>query len=136
MRAVLDTNVFISGLLLPRSVPGQIISAWRGGQFGLVLSESMLVEIGKVLAYPKIRNRLRWNDETIANFLALLRFEAEVVMPETIKATVPRDANDDMVLATLLASGADCLVTGDQDLLDLADRYPIVMPADFARRIF
>lgn len=136
MRAVLDTNVFVSGLLLPRGVPGQIVAAWRGGQFGLVLSEPLLLEIGAVLAYPKIRKRLRWNDETVANYLALLRFEAEVVMPEAGKAAVPRDADDDMVLATLLASGADYLVTGDQDLLDLADRYPIVLPADFARRIF
>lgn len=136
MRAVLDTNVFVFGLLLPRSVPGQIVAAWRGGQFGLVLSEPMLVEIGKVLAYPKIRKRLCWDDETIANYLALLRFEAEVVALKAMKATVPRDANDDMVLATLLASGADFLVTGDQDLLALAGQHPIVMPADFARRIF
>lgn len=136
MRAVLDTNVFVSGLLLPRSVPGQIVSAWRVGQFGLVLSEPMLVEVGKVLAYPKIRKRLRWDDESIANYLALLRFEAEVVVLKAGMPAVPRDANDNMVLATLLTSGADFLVTGDQDLLALAGQYSIVMPADFARRIF
>ena len=136
MRAVLDTNVFVSGLLLPRSVPGQIVAAWRSGQFGVVLSEPMLVEIGKVLAYPKIRKRLRWDDETIATYLALLRFETEVVSLDAIQATVPRDKDDDMILATLLGSGADFLVTGDQDLLALAGQYPIVLPADFARRIF
>lgn len=136
MRAVLDTNVFVSGLLLPRSVPGQIVTAWRGGHFGVVLSEPMLVEIGSVLAYPKIRKRLGWGDETIATYLALLRFEAEVVSLDAIPVAVPRDADDDMVLATLLASAADFLVTGDQDLLSLAGRYPIMTPADFARRIF
>lgn len=39
------------------------------------------------------------------------------------------------MLATLLAalaeSGADYLITGDKDLLALADRYPIVTPAQF-----
>lgn len=46
-----------------------------------------------------------------------------------------RDTNDQPVLATLLAalnaSGADYLVTGDKDLLALAERYPIVTPATF-----
>ncbi len=41
-----------------------------------------------------------------------------------------------MVLATLLASKADCLVTGDADLLALAGTYPILTPADFVGRIF
>lgn len=136
MRAVLDTNVFVSGLLLPRSAPGQIVAAWRGGQFGVVLSEPLLLEIGQVLAYPKINKRLRWNEEMLASYLTLLRFETEVVALEPMHASVPRDADDDMVLATLLTSKADCLVTGDQDLLALAGQYAIVAPADFARRIF
>jgi uncharacterized protein len=38
--------------------------------------------------------------------------------------------------AALLASKADCLVTGDLDLLTLADTYPILSPADFVSRIF
>jgi putative PIN family toxin of toxin-antitoxin system len=136
VRAVLDTNVFVSGLLLPRSVPGQIVAAWRGGQFGAVLSEPMLLEIGQVLAYPKISKRLCWSEETLASYLTLLRFETEVVVLDAMHASVPRDADDDMVLATLLASGADFLVTGDQDLLVLAGQHSIVTPADFARRIF
>ena len=51
------------------------------------------------------------------------------------KASVPRDPGDDPVLATLLASGADCLVGGDSDLLALRDRFPIRTPAEFARRL-
>ena len=34
----------------------------------------------------------------------------------------------------LIAAGADCLVSGDKDLLALADRYPILTPADFCAR--
>lgn len=135
MQVVLDTNVFVSGLMLPGSTHGQIITAWWDAQFGLVLSEPMLAEIGKVLVYPKIRKRLGWDAATIANYLLLLRFEAEVVGIDAVSASVPRDAGDDMVLATLLAGKAEFLVTGDQDLLALATDYPIVTPADFARRI-
>lgn len=136
MRAVIDTNVFVSGLMLPNSTPGRIISAWRTGHFSLVLSQPMLDEIGAVLNYPKIRKRLAWNDDTINRYLTILRFEAEIADIRQTSAVVPRDAKDNMVLATLIASKADFLVTGDIDLLSLADSQPIISPADFAKRIF
>jgi uncharacterized protein len=136
VRAVIDTNVFISGLMLPKSTPGRIINAWRTGHFSLVLSEPMLAEISRVLGYPKIRKRIGWDNDTISRYVMLLRFEAEISDIRKTAAHVPRDAKDNMVLATLLASQADCLVTGDADLLALADRYPVLAPADFVGRIF
>lgn len=136
MRAVIDTNVFISGLMLPKSTLGKIIGAWRTGHYSLVRSEPMLAEIGTVLGYPKIRKRTGWDDDTISRYLTVLRFESEVVDIRNTDAVVPRDSKDNMVLATLLASKADCLVTGDIDLLSLADTYPIYTPADFINRIF
>ena len=136
MRAVIDTNVFISGLMLPNSAPGRILAAWRTGHFSLVLSEPMLTEISTVLRYPKIQKRIVWDDDTISRYLTLLRFEAEIADIQRTIARVPRDAKDNMVLATLLASEADCLVTGDLDLLVLADAYSILTPADFVSQIF
>lgn len=136
MRAVIDTNVFISGLMLPESTPGRIIRAWRTGHYYLVLSELMLAEIDAVLSYPKIRKRTGWDSDTISRYLTTLRFEAEIADIRQTEAIVPRDAKDNMVLATLLASKADCLVTGDIDLLTLADSHPIYSPTDFASRIF
>ena len=135
MRVVLDTNVLVSGLMLPESVPGKIVAAWRGAQFEWVLSEPMLDEIGRVLSYPRIHARLGWGKDEIANFLLLLRFKSDVVDIAPEKGRGTRDPGDDPVLATLLASGADCLVSGDGDLLALRDRYPVLTPADFARRI-
>ena len=136
MRAVVDTNVFVSGLMLPKSTPGQVIATWRSGHFRLVLSEPMLDEIGSVLSYPKIRKRLGWDADTISRYLTLLRFESELADIRDIHAHVPRDAKDNMVLATLLASAADCLVSGDLDLLALAELHPICSPADFLKRVF
>lgn len=136
MRAVVDTNVFVSGLMLPTSTPGRIIHAWRQGQYGLVTSEPMLAEIGAVLLYPKIRKRLGWDEEAVSRYMMLLRFESQMVAVAGVAASVPRDPTDNCVLATLIASAADYLVSGDADLLTLADRYPIVSPAEFAKRIF
>jgi len=135
VKVVLDTNVLVSGLMLPDSVPGRIVAAWRAAQFDLAMSEPLLDEIGRVLSYPKIRRRLRWGQDEIARFLLLLRFKADIVDITGKKASVPRDPGDDPVLATLLAAGADCLVSGDGDLLALRDRFPIQTPAEFARRL-
>ncbi len=136
MRVVLDTNVLVSGLLLPESGPGRIVAAWRGGQFDLVLSEPMLEEVGRVLAYPKIIRRLGWEPDKVARYVSLLRFEAEVAEIGSVAAHVPDDPDDAPILATLVASGADCLVSGDEDLLRLAGEYSILSPGEFTRRLF
>jgi len=135
MKVVLDTNIFLSGLMLPRSQPGKILTAWRSSAFELVLSEPMLAEIARVLAYPKIRKRIGWSDEEIEHFVSLLRFQAEVINIDGIDAVVPRDADDASVLAALIASHADCLVSGDQDLLSLKERYAIESVTEFVQRL-
>jgi predicted nucleic acid-binding protein len=58
-----------------------------------------------------------------------------VVEPATLDLEYPRDPDDVPVHATLIAPGADALVTGDADLLSLRERYAIETPAEFLRRI-
>ncbi|MCL4470765.1 MAG: putative toxin-antitoxin system toxin component, PIN family [Sulfuricella sp.] len=135
MRVVLDSNVFISGLMIPQSIPGRIVAAWRSGQFDLILSEPMLSEISRVLSYPKISRRIRWDEEKIARYISLLRFEADIVNIDGISADVPKDPNDSPILATLIASKADCLVSGDGDLLSLSAQHPVLSPSGFIAKI-
>jgi putative PIN family toxin of toxin-antitoxin system len=61
-------------------------------------------------------------------------FLADIVDPAAHQDLSLRDPADQPVLGTLLASGADYLVTGDKDLLALANRHPIVTPARFWER--
>jgi len=132
MIIVLDTNVLISGLMIPESIPGKIIQAWQNAHFDLALSDQMLNEVTRVLSYPKIQKRLKWNQEKINQFILLLRFKTNIVSLEGIVANVPTDSNDDMVLATYLASKAEYLVSGDSDLLDLSSKYVVLSPSKFA----
>lgn len=134
MRIVLDTNVLMSGLMLPESTPGKIVNAWRKRNFYLVVSEPMLEEIARVLAYPKIRKRLNWNEETISLYIALLRFEAETVSIIGVEASVPADPNDNHLLATLVTSKADWLITGESDFTELSGQHPVITPSEFVRR--
>jgi uncharacterized protein len=135
VRVVLDTNVILSGLMYPDSIPGRIVRAWRDGHFDVVTSVEQLAEIGRTLAYPKIRKVLRWDDERIGQFLRQLFLRTEVFVLAGQAGEGLRDPDDAPILQTLLQSGAEVLVSGDGDLLALAPRYRIEPPAEFARRL-
>ena len=135
LRVVLDTNVILSGLMHRTSTPGRVLRAWRDGKYRLVLSEFLLREISMTLARPKLRRLVKWSDNDIKRFELELRAFSEVVEHVPLDFDLPRDPDDTPVLATLIASRADVLVTGDGDLLVLRDRYPIETPAEFARRL-
>ncbi len=68
-------------------------------------------------------------------FVSLLRFRTTVVDVRGFAASVPSDPGDDFVLATLLAGNADWLVSGDQDLLAMAEAHPILSPTAFVDRV-
>ena len=134
MKVLLDTNVLVSGLMFPQSIPGAAVAAWREGRFELVLPLAQLEEIGRVLAYPRIRKVLKWDDEVIGRFLKQLYLRAEIVEPAA-QALEIRDLDDLHVLQALAAGEAELLVTGDDDLLALREHYAIETPAEFARRL-
>jgi putative PIN family toxin of toxin-antitoxin system len=134
MRVVLDTNVLVSALLKRDSVPGRLLQAVWDGTLDLVLSEALLTELRDVLHYPKIRKRLIAASVDVELFLELLPFFTIQVDLSGIKVPRPRDAADAMALATFVAGQAEWLVSGDEDLLVLADQYPILTPAAFVAR--
>jgi putative PIN family toxin of toxin-antitoxin system len=131
LRVVLDTNVLVSGLAYPASIPGRILSAWRQGGLDLVLSRYILDEMIRVL--PRLP-RITLSSSEIRDLADSFLFLAEVVEPFTELEERLRDQADQLVLGTLRAAKADYLVTGDKDLLALAEWYPIVTPAVFWER--
>jgi putative PIN family toxin of toxin-antitoxin system len=128
---VLDTNVLVSGLAYPSSVPGRIVSAWRQGGLHVVLSRYILDELARVL--PRLP-RIQMRAEDIRDLVDSLMFMADVIEPGVHNESNVRDPEDGPVLATLVSSQADYLITGDKDLLLLDDRYPILSPASFWSR--
>ena len=134
MRIVLDTNVLVSALLKRDSVPGRLLQAVRDGTLELVLSEPLLTELREVLNYPKIRKRIEASEIDSELFLELLPFFSTRVDLAGVEVPRPRDADDQFVLATLVAGQAEWLVTGDADLLVLAEQFPILTPAAFVER--
>ena len=135
MKVVLDANVLLSGLMFPDGAPGRVVAAWHQARFELVISVPQLAEIGRALAYPKIRRVLGWDDQRIEHFIRQLYVRAKIVDLAGTFVEVPGDPDDMPILATLVAAKADVLITGDGDLLALRDRYAIQTPAEFVRKL-
>ena len=128
---VLDTNVLVSGLAYPSSVPGKIVSIFLAGRLDVVLSRHILEETQRVLPRVKCVKR---SAQEIADIVDNVKFKADLIEPAPGWEKELRDADDQPVLGTLIASEAAYLITGDKDLLALAAKYPIVTPAEFWER--
>jgi uncharacterized protein len=131
LRVVVDTNVLVSGLAYPGSIPGRIVGQWRGGGLDVVLSRYILDEMARVL--PRLP-RLKLSEADIRDLVDSFIFLADMVEPDAVQEPNLRDTADQQVLGTWVAAKADYLITGDKDLLALAEKYPIVTPATFWER--
>lgn len=128
MRAVLDVNVLISALLSPGGAPARALLAWREGRYELVVSPRLLTELERALAYPQIARRLPAGRS--ADVLALIAHEAAIADDPPDPRPQSRDPDDDYPLA-LAQDRRALLVSGDADLLALADRLPVFSPSAF-----
>lgn len=131
LRVVLDTNVLVSGLAYPASIPGRILAAWRQGSLRVILSRYILDEMIRVL--PRLP-RIALSAAEIRDLADIFMFLADIVEPTGETEKTLRDAADQQVLAAFRAAAADYLITGDKDLLALTGKYPILTPAEFWAR--
>ncbi len=133
VRAVVDVNVLISAVLSARGQPAEILRSHRNGQFELIVSDMLIDELARALAYPKIRKRIP--TESAAAFIGWLRdhgtFAEDPVSPPAFRSP---DPDDDYLLALAIGQRA-FLVTGDQHLLGLCGDLPILTPAEFVAQL-
>ena len=84
IRAVLDTNVWVSAILAPGNPPAKILEFALTGEMRLLISPEIIREIGQVLKYPKVKKALRKHQITSQEvddvILKLLR--AAIITPE------------------------------------------------------
>jgi len=136
VRAVIDTNVLVSGLLW-RGPPHILLNRVRSGSLTLISSSALLEEFSLVVRRRKFRTILARSDTDPERMLRELRRLAEIVEPRPMMAPVSRDPDDDTVLAVANAARADLIVSGDNDLLTLGshDGIPIVSPTAALARL-
>ena len=138
VRVVFDTNVFVSAFIQPKSPPGRLLARLiQGDKFELVLSTAILDEVGRALRYPKVRRRIKLDDDDLDLRVAMLGILSTIVSVSSRTVTgESRDPDDDAILAAAVEGCADYIVTGDQDLLTIGDYQGIriVTPRAFLQR--
>jgi putative PIN family toxin of toxin-antitoxin system len=131
-RIVIDTNVFVSAVILPLSVPRQAVD--KAVDNGIVLlSEATMSELAEVLYRPKLNPYISVDERT--RFLRQLAGASEFV-PITQQVRECRDPTDDKFLEVALNGRADVIITGDADLLALHPwrEIAIVSAAEYLKR--
>lgn len=119
LKAVVDTNVIVSGTIRSRGNPFEILETWRQSKFVLLISPEIVSEVEAVLRRPRIFKKYRLTEEQLTQLLKALNEEAEVVIPGPIGPLPGIGRSDLRFLACAEAGEADYLVTGDQALLNL-----------------
>ena len=119
--AVIDTNIVVSAFLFQRGTPYDVLSALYRGAFHIVISERIRQEYMAVLSRPTLIQRYNIDAASVAAYFRFLNRRGLVVAPITILPIEVRDANDEHILAAALGADVNYLVSGDDDLLSLAD---------------
>ncbi len=117
-RVVVDTNIFVSGILVNQGYPHRLLRLWQRGEIVLITTPGLIAEVDRTLHRDRIRRKYPISEEEIQELLESLR-DAEEGVPREDLPLASRDVTDDPLLALALGSGADYLVTGDQELLVL-----------------
>ncbi|WP_103027200.1 putative toxin-antitoxin system toxin component, PIN family [Salinibacter altiplanensis] len=114
MRVFLDTNVIVSGFAT-RGLSSDVVRLLMA-QHELLTSEVVLEETRRVLT-----EKFGVPEERADEIERLLRQCHVEPVPETGPPVEVRDPDDEVVLASAIAAEAEILITGDKDLLDIAD---------------
>lgn len=132
LRAVLDTNVYLSIFVFPES---RIFDLWRlarEGRYTVVISPFIVREFMEKL-------REKFGVPTKARELIKRRVlrKADIVQPKTVPTVIADDPDDDHILACAVAGEAAIIVSGNKHLLRLKEYegIPIVRPMDFLRTL-
>ena len=134
VRAVLDTNVIISGSIMEYGPSFRILKAWEHERFVLIASEDIIQEVDRVFHYPRIKEKRRLRESEIRKVLGNLREYGEMVPGELALKVVIDDPDDDKFLIAAVEGRADYIVSGDPHLKDLSNYRgtAIIPPVQFA----
>jgi putative PIN family toxin of toxin-antitoxin system len=138
LKAVLDTNVLVSSLLVNAGLPAQVVDAWRQQQYILVSSPDLIAEVRSTLNYPRLRRKYPLTDEDVGQLINLLQHDALLVPGlAQVAGVIPADPADEMVLACAVVAEADVIVSGGLHLLALGayQGMPILTAPAFLERL-
>ncbi len=129
MRVVIDTNVWVSRLLLANSTAARAVDRVLQNHEAVV-SEASVDELADVLSRRKFDKYVSLEDRQ--EFLRRV-LQVTTVVPVLSVVTDCRDATDNGFLALALDSGSECMISGGSDLITLSPWRDIIIvpPREF-----
>lgn len=132
LRVVLDTNVLVSAFHKPT---GALASVWVSAlerRYTLLISPAIVKELARIL-----RMRFGWDERLLQERIRVVVGVSDLVNPQDLPEAVPNDSDDNHILACAVEGRADLIISGDRDLLRLAEYagIPIIRPVDFLRTL-
>jgi len=126
MKLVLDTNVLIAAFISHGTC--HELFEYVIQHHTLITSQFIVDEF-----VGKMEQKFQFEPAAVQAATQLLHERMEVVTPEKFSTAISRDPDDDVVLGTAVAGRCDCLISGDNDLLDLQSYQdiPIIPPNAF-----
>ncbi len=118
--AVLDVNILASAVANPTGTPARIVDlglAWE--MYTVVVSPPLIDELREVLTRPYFVKHL--TERANREYMALIEDRAVCVEVKGLISGVADDAEDDRIIATAVAGGAEAIVTGDKGLLRVGE---------------
>jgi putative PIN family toxin of toxin-antitoxin system len=137
IRIVADANVLVSAALArsPLAPSALVLDAALDGRVKLLSSPMLLTEIVSVLKRPRLRRYLSLDEARrfVADLASVTTQVDDAPLPHP---AVCRDPRNDYLVALAVASHAEAIVTGDRDLLDLAEpRVAVLTPRALTERL-
>jgi uncharacterized protein len=130
VKVVFDTNVWVS-IFMNKILTEEYSQAKQ--ELTVYVSEDILLEISKVLLYPKIARILEKAKVNEKEILRAIEATSIVVKPKMKQHIIEEDVEDNKILECAKAAGADIIVSGDRHLLGLVKfgKAKILAPREF-----
>jgi putative PIN family toxin of toxin-antitoxin system len=130
VKVVFDTNVWVSVFM--KKILNDELSQVKH-ELTVYISKDIILEISKVLLYPKIAEILRKTGINEKEILRALKANSIMVKPKVKLHVIEEDVEDNKILECALVAGADIIVSGDSHLLKLGKfrKTRILTPREF-----
>ena len=135
-RLVLDSNVWISAFLFGGK-PAAIISLAQEGRVRILMPTDLILEIGRVLRYEKLRRILEHSKRSSETIVAQILAVTQLVETKSLRNWIIQDPADNIVLNCAVENSADYVISGDQHILRLKriSGIDILTPMQFLQRL-
>ncbi len=133
-RMVFDTNVVVSALLFSRGTLGRLRGVWAARQVVPVANRDTVLELTRVLEYPKFHLDRRDQHELLGDYLPFSEDWPEPLQPCGVRCL---DPDDQVILDLAVGAGVDALVTGDRHLHSVGSTVAVTVidPAELLKRV-